>query len=179
MPWPLPGPSSLMVPMPLPRLWLQMYQGDIRRQILQHERQYQVAAERLAELRLQEDLCILKEAQVVGMTTTGEWNVGNVLALPPGPPARTWSLKGLMPSTEAAHVEQRTRPGCSLLSSQQRGTLTMPGSRKILSCPQRASQQFPASCLGLTTAYACDIHCRQPTNKRQRQPCALALCSVS
>ncbi|XP_019395339.1 PREDICTED: NFX1-type zinc finger-containing protein 1, partial [Crocodylus porosus] len=53
------------------RLWLQMYQGDIRRQILQHERQYQVAAERLAELRLQEDLCILKEAQVVGMTTTG------------------------------------------------------------------------------------------------------------
>ncbi|XP_040464584.1 NFX1-type zinc finger-containing protein 1 isoform X3 [Falco naumanni] len=53
------------------RLWLQTYQGFIRRRILQHEQQYQAAAERLAELRLQEDLCILKEAQVVGMTTTG------------------------------------------------------------------------------------------------------------
>uniref|UniRef100_A0A8B9I5F3 Zinc finger NFX1-type containing 1 n=1 Tax=Anser brachyrhynchus TaxID=132585 RepID=A0A8B9I5F3_9AVES len=53
------------------RLWLQTYQGFIRRRILQHEQQYQAAAERLAELRLQEDLCILKEAKVVGMTTTG------------------------------------------------------------------------------------------------------------
>ncbi|XP_051489082.1 NFX1-type zinc finger-containing protein 1 isoform X2 [Apus apus] len=53
------------------RLWLQTYQGLIRRRILQHEQQYQAAAERLTELRLQEDLCILKEAQVVGMTTTG------------------------------------------------------------------------------------------------------------
>uniref|UniRef100_A0A8C8S3M7 Zinc finger NFX1-type containing 1 n=1 Tax=Pelusios castaneus TaxID=367368 RepID=A0A8C8S3M7_9SAUR len=53
------------------RRWLQMYQGEIRRKILQHEQQYQGAAERLAELRLQEDLCILKEALVVGMTTTG------------------------------------------------------------------------------------------------------------
>uniref|UniRef100_A0A8C0EA36 Zinc finger NFX1-type containing 1 n=1 Tax=Bubo bubo TaxID=30461 RepID=A0A8C0EA36_BUBBB len=53
------------------RLWLQTYQGFIRRRILQHEQQYQAAAERLTELRLQEDLCILKEAQVVGMTTTG------------------------------------------------------------------------------------------------------------
>ncbi|KFV02581.1 NFX1-type zinc finger-containing protein 1, partial [Tauraco erythrolophus] len=53
------------------RLWLQTYQGFIRRRILQHEQRYQAAAERLTELRLQEDLCILKEAQVVGMTTTG------------------------------------------------------------------------------------------------------------
>ncbi|NXW60874.1 ZNFX1 protein, partial [Eurystomus gularis] len=53
------------------RFWLQTYQGLIRQRILQHERQYQAAAERLTELRLQEDLCILKEAQVVGMTTTG------------------------------------------------------------------------------------------------------------
>ncbi|NXV98239.1 ZNFX1 protein, partial [Calonectris borealis] len=53
------------------RLWLQTYQGFIRRRILQHEQQYRAAAERLTELRLQEDLCILKEAQVVGMTTTG------------------------------------------------------------------------------------------------------------
>ncbi|NXI98154.1 ZNFX1 protein, partial [Psophia crepitans] len=53
------------------RLWLQTYQGLIRHKILQHERQYQAAAERLAELKLQEDLCILSDAQVVGMTTTG------------------------------------------------------------------------------------------------------------
>ncbi|KAM6113051.1 LOW QUALITY PROTEIN: NFX1-type zinc finger-containing protein 1-like [Pterocles gutturalis] len=53
------------------RLWLQTYQGFIRWRILQREQQYQAAAERLTELRLQEDLCILKEAQLVGMTTTG------------------------------------------------------------------------------------------------------------
>ncbi|XP_054701392.1 NFX1-type zinc finger-containing protein 1 isoform X2 [Grus americana] len=53
------------------RLWLQTYQGFIRQRILQHEQQYQAAAERLTELKLQEDLCILKDAQVVGMTTTG------------------------------------------------------------------------------------------------------------
>ncbi|XP_028926721.1 NFX1-type zinc finger-containing protein 1 [Ornithorhynchus anatinus] len=53
------------------RLWLQMYQSDIRRKVLNHEQQYQASAERMAELRLQEDLYILKDAQVVGMTTTG------------------------------------------------------------------------------------------------------------
>ncbi|NXG11509.1 ZNFX1 protein, partial [Sakesphorus luctuosus] len=53
------------------RLWLQTYQGFIRRRILQHEQEYQAAAERLKELKLQEDLCILKKARIVGMTTTG------------------------------------------------------------------------------------------------------------
>ncbi|XP_045385200.1 NFX1-type zinc finger-containing protein 1 [Lemur catta] len=53
------------------RLWLQMYQADTRRKILNYEHQYRTSAERLAELRLQEDLHILKDAQVVGMTTTG------------------------------------------------------------------------------------------------------------
>lgn len=53
------------------RLWLQMYQADTRRKILGYERQYRTSAERMAELRLQEDLHILKDAQVVGMTTTG------------------------------------------------------------------------------------------------------------
>lgn len=53
------------------RLWLQMYQADTRRKILSYERQYHTSAERMAELRLQEDLHILKDAQVVGMTTTG------------------------------------------------------------------------------------------------------------
>lgn len=53
------------------RLWLQMYQADTRRRILGYERQYRTSAERMAELRLQEDLHILKDAKVVGMTTTG------------------------------------------------------------------------------------------------------------
>ncbi|NXE92852.1 ZNFX1 protein, partial [Menura novaehollandiae] len=53
------------------RLWLHSYQGFIRRRILRREEQYQAAAERLKELKLQEDLCILKEAKLVGMTTTG------------------------------------------------------------------------------------------------------------
>ncbi|XP_024415123.2 NFX1-type zinc finger-containing protein 1 [Desmodus rotundus] len=53
------------------RLWLQRYQADTRRKILSYEHQYRASAERLAELRLQEDLHILKDAQVIGMTTTG------------------------------------------------------------------------------------------------------------
>ncbi|NXY66516.1 ZNFX1 protein, partial [Callaeas wilsoni] len=53
------------------RLWLKTYQGFIREDILKHEQQYQVAAERLKELKLEQDLCILNEARIVGMTTTG------------------------------------------------------------------------------------------------------------
>ncbi|NXS11506.1 ZNFX1 protein, partial [Neodrepanis coruscans] len=53
------------------RHWLQTYQGFIRRHNLQNERKYQAAAERLKELKLQEDLCLLKKAKIVGMTTTG------------------------------------------------------------------------------------------------------------
>lgn len=37
----------------------------------QAEQDYQDAAERLAEIRLREDLCVLKDAKVIGMTTTG------------------------------------------------------------------------------------------------------------
>ncbi|XP_039590839.1 NFX1-type zinc finger-containing protein 1 [Polypterus senegalus] len=53
------------------RLWVQRYQTDMRRRAQQSEQLYQNAAERLAEIRLREDLCILKEARVIGMTTTG------------------------------------------------------------------------------------------------------------
>lgn len=53
-----------------------MYQADTRRKILNYERQYRTSAERMAELRLQEDLHILKDAQVVGMTTTGKKSWG-------------------------------------------------------------------------------------------------------
>lgn len=62
------------------RLWLQSYQADTRRKILSYERQYHTSAERMAELRLQEDLHILKDAQVVGMTTTGKKIWGNLPA---------------------------------------------------------------------------------------------------
>ncbi|XP_067904238.1 NFX1-type zinc finger-containing protein 1 [Heterodontus francisci] len=61
------------------RLWLSMYQMDVRRRIVQHEQLYQAAADRLAELRLQEDLWVLKEAKVVGMTTTGAAKYRKVL----------------------------------------------------------------------------------------------------
>uniref|UniRef100_A0A6J0UWU2 NFX1-type zinc finger-containing protein 1 n=1 Tax=Pogona vitticeps TaxID=103695 RepID=A0A6J0UWU2_9SAUR len=61
------------------RYWLQKYQAEIRRRILEHEEVYQGAADRLAELRLQEDLLILQEAQVVGMTTTGAARYRQVL----------------------------------------------------------------------------------------------------
>ncbi|XP_039935790.1 NFX1-type zinc finger-containing protein 1 [Hirundo rustica] len=53
------------------RLWLKTYQGFIREDILEHEQQYQAAAERLEEQRLEQDLCILNNARIVGMTTTG------------------------------------------------------------------------------------------------------------
>ncbi|NXK93324.1 ZNFX1 protein, partial [Formicarius rufipectus] len=61
------------------RLWLQTYQGSIRQRILRYEQQYQAAAERMKELKLQEDLCILKEARVVGMTTTGAAKYRSIL----------------------------------------------------------------------------------------------------
>ncbi|KAM3664102.1 NFX1-type zinc finger-containing protein 1 isoform 1-T1 [Ammospiza maritima maritima] len=53
------------------RLWLQTYQGSIRENIREHEGRYQEAARKLKELKLEQDLCILSRARVVGMTTTG------------------------------------------------------------------------------------------------------------
>ncbi|NWW30854.1 ZNFX1 protein, partial [Panurus biarmicus] len=53
------------------RLWLKTYQGFIRENILEYEQQYQEAAERLEEQKLEQDLCILNNARIVGMTTTG------------------------------------------------------------------------------------------------------------
>ncbi|KAJ8259276.1 hypothetical protein COCON_G00182880 [Conger conger] len=53
------------------RLWLWRYQTDMRTRALQSEQAYQDAAERLGEIRLRQDLCVLREARVIGMTTTG------------------------------------------------------------------------------------------------------------
>ncbi|XP_006839258.1 PREDICTED: NFX1-type zinc finger-containing protein 1 [Chrysochloris asiatica] len=63
------------------RLWLQMYQADTRRKILNFEHLYRTSAERMAELRLQEDLLILKNAEVVGMTTTGAAKYRQILQM--------------------------------------------------------------------------------------------------
>ncbi|XP_063816587.1 NFX1-type zinc finger-containing protein 1 isoform X2 [Pseudophryne corroboree] len=53
------------------RHWIQLYQLDIRQKILTHEKTYQELADRLVELRQRQDLHILQQAQVIGMTTTG------------------------------------------------------------------------------------------------------------
>ncbi|KAJ8358613.1 hypothetical protein SKAU_G00151380, partial [Synaphobranchus kaupii] len=53
------------------RHWLWRYQTDMRGKALQSEQDYQDAAERLAEIRLRQHLCVLREARVIGMTTTG------------------------------------------------------------------------------------------------------------
>ncbi|KAG7326586.1 hypothetical protein KOW79_009987 [Hemibagrus wyckioides] len=61
------------------RLWVLRYQIDLRRKALQAEQLYQDAAERLAEIRRREDLCVLKHAKVIGMTTTGAAKYRQVL----------------------------------------------------------------------------------------------------
>ncbi|KAG9353375.1 hypothetical protein JZ751_017954 [Albula glossodonta] len=53
------------------RLWLWRYQTDMRARALQSEQAYQDAAERLAEIRMRQHMCVMREAQVIGMTTTG------------------------------------------------------------------------------------------------------------
>ncbi|RLV98769.1 hypothetical protein DV515_00010407 [Chloebia gouldiae] len=53
------------------RLWLQTYQDFIKDNIREHEEQYQAAAQRLQKLKLEQDLIILSNARIVGMTTTG------------------------------------------------------------------------------------------------------------
>ncbi|XP_069808099.1 NFX1-type zinc finger-containing protein 1 [Dendropsophus ebraccatus] len=53
------------------RRWIQLYQMDIRQKIAAYEQEYQDLADRLLELRQKQDLQILKEATVIGMTTTG------------------------------------------------------------------------------------------------------------
>ncbi|XP_053354042.1 NFX1-type zinc finger-containing protein 1 [Clarias gariepinus] len=61
------------------RLWVLRYQIDLRGKALQAEQVYQDAAERLAEIRRREDLCVLQHAQVIGMTTTGAAKYRQVL----------------------------------------------------------------------------------------------------
>uniref|UniRef100_A0A672NNV5 Zinc finger NFX1-type containing 1 n=1 Tax=Sinocyclocheilus grahami TaxID=75366 RepID=A0A672NNV5_SINGR len=53
------------------RLWVLRYRSYLRTEALASEKEYQDAAERLNEIRRREDLCVLQQARVVGMTTTG------------------------------------------------------------------------------------------------------------
>ncbi|XP_016333043.1 NFX1-type zinc finger-containing protein 1-like isoform X2 [Sinocyclocheilus anshuiensis] len=53
------------------RLWVLRYRTDLCTKALTSEQVYQDAAERLNEIRRREDLCVLRQARVVGMTTTG------------------------------------------------------------------------------------------------------------
>lgn len=53
------------------RLWVLRYRSDLRTKALASEQVYQEAAERLNEIRRHEDLSVLRQARVVGMTTTG------------------------------------------------------------------------------------------------------------
>ncbi|XP_029006831.1 NFX1-type zinc finger-containing protein 1 [Betta splendens] len=53
------------------RLWVGRYRDELRTKILQCEDAYQNAVDRLADVKQREDLCVLQEATVIGMTTTG------------------------------------------------------------------------------------------------------------
>nr|XP_055068724.1 NFX1-type zinc finger-containing protein 1 isoform X2 [Misgurnus anguillicaudatus] len=53
------------------RLWVLRYRTDLRSKALHAEQIFQEAAERLNEIRRREDLCVLRDARVIGMTTTG------------------------------------------------------------------------------------------------------------
>lgn len=53
------------------RYWLFKYKNNIRDKIREHERKYSEASGRLKEAQNEEDYCIVKSTQVVGLTTTG------------------------------------------------------------------------------------------------------------
>ncbi|XP_044203715.1 NFX1-type zinc finger-containing protein 1 [Thunnus albacares] len=53
------------------RLWVARYRVELRTRALESEQAYQSAVDRLADVKRHESLCLLKEATVIGMTTTG------------------------------------------------------------------------------------------------------------
>ncbi|XP_024125640.1 NFX1-type zinc finger-containing protein 1 isoform X2 [Oryzias melastigma] len=53
------------------RLWVTRYRVDLRMKSLESEAAYQNAVDRLADVKRQQNLYVLKEAKVIGMTTTG------------------------------------------------------------------------------------------------------------
>ncbi|XP_056376825.1 NFX1-type zinc finger-containing protein 1-like [Hyla sarda] len=61
------------------RCWRSKYLCDIRNEVFTLENLYQIVVNRTAELRNQEDLLILQEADIIGMTTTGAARLRNLL----------------------------------------------------------------------------------------------------
>ncbi|XP_072308697.1 NFX1-type zinc finger-containing protein 1-like [Eucyclogobius newberryi] len=53
------------------RLWVKHYKAELRTKSFHLEEEYQNAVDRLADVKRQQNLCLLKEATVIGMTTTG------------------------------------------------------------------------------------------------------------
>ncbi|XP_023281831.1 NFX1-type zinc finger-containing protein 1 [Seriola lalandi dorsalis] len=53
------------------RLWVAQYRIELRTRAVESEQAYQNAVDRLADVKRQESLCLLKKAMVIGMTTTG------------------------------------------------------------------------------------------------------------
>ncbi|TKS70677.1 Zinc finger-containing protein 1 [Collichthys lucidus] len=61
------------------RLWVARYRTELRARVLEFEQAYQNAADRLADVKRHESLFLLKEATVIGMTTTGAAKFRKVL----------------------------------------------------------------------------------------------------
>ncbi|XP_073324275.1 NFX1-type zinc finger-containing protein 1 [Pagrus major] len=61
------------------RLWVARYRAKLTDKILESEEAYQNAVDRLADVKRHESLCLLKEATVIGMTTTGAAKYRKVL----------------------------------------------------------------------------------------------------
>ncbi|XP_059801344.1 NFX1-type zinc finger-containing protein 1-like [Hypanus sabinus] len=61
------------------RWWLSMYQAETKRGILDYEESYRRIVDRLAELRNQEEITLLRMSKVVGMTTTGAAKYRNLV----------------------------------------------------------------------------------------------------
>ncbi|KAM6946973.1 NFX1-type zinc finger-containing protein 1 isoform 1-T1 [Lycodopsis pacificus] len=63
------------------RLWVARYRVELRTKIQQSEEDYQNAVDRLADVKLHQNLCLLKKATVIGMTTTGAAKFRRVLQI--------------------------------------------------------------------------------------------------
>ncbi|XP_070758638.1 NFX1-type zinc finger-containing protein 1 isoform X2 [Enoplosus armatus] len=61
------------------RLWVSRYRLQLCTRVQKSEQAYQNAVDRLADIKRQENLCLLKEATVIGMTTTGAAKFRKVL----------------------------------------------------------------------------------------------------
>ncbi|XP_059186152.1 NFX1-type zinc finger-containing protein 1 isoform X2 [Centropristis striata] len=61
------------------RLWVARYRAELCTIVLESEQAYQNAVDRLADVKRHENLCLLKEAKVIGMTTTGAAKFRKVL----------------------------------------------------------------------------------------------------